>query len=468
MAEVARWRGVFADESVRSRWLGYARGWNERINAFVSFADAADGADAAPDGTLGGVPDGPLGGAPFAVKDNIAVAGQPLSCGSALLGAHVAPFSATCVRRLQRAGAIVVGKTNLDEFGMGSDTQASVHGGCANPWDAELVPGGSSGGSAAAVAAGIVPFALGSDTGGSVRQPASFCGVFGLKPTYGVVSRFGLVSYASSLEVIGIIAETPALCGEVLAVIAGLDEHDQSTVAGAPDREEVRTIGVPRACREELRDPHVRAALDATVGQLGELGYRVVDVDLTTLRYAAAAYYVISCAEASANLARFDGVRYGARAAAESADEVIIASRSEGFGDEVKLRVLAGTYVLRSGFHDRYYLRAQRVRTALRDELAGLFGQVDLLLMPVYPVPPFARGSARLDPFEQKVADLYTTVANLAGAPAVSFPTPQPRVPIGMQLIGPNFGERLLLDVAARYAAAHPPARPQGYSEDWR
>ena len=207
--------------------------------------------DAAPDGTLGGVPDGPLGGAPFAVKDNIAVAGQPLSCGSALLGAHVAPFSATCVRRLQRAGAIVAGKTNLDEFGMGSDTQASVHGGCANPWDAELVPGGSSGGSAAAVAAGIVPFALGSDTGGSVRQPASFCGVFGLKPTYGVVSRFGLVSYASSLEVIGIIAETPALCGEVLAVIAGLDEHDQSTVAGAPDRDQVRTIGVPRACREE-------------------------------------------------------------------------------------------------------------------------------------------------------------------------------------------------------------------------
>ena len=466
MGQDARWRAVFADESGRSRWLAYARGWNERINAFVSYAAGASHADAA--GGAEGAPGGPLAGMPCAVKDNIAVAGQPLTCGSALLGAHVAAFSATCVRRLQRAGAIVAGKTNLDEFGMGSDTQASVHGGCANPWDTELVPGGSSGGSAAAVAAGIVPFALGSDTGGSVRQPASFCGVFGLKPTYGVVSRFGLVSYASSLEVIGIIAESAELCGEVLQVIAGVDEHDQSTVAGSPDRDEVRTIGVPRACREELRDPQVRAALDATVEQLGDLGYRVVDVDLTTLRYAAAAYYVISCAEASANLARFDGVRYGARAAAESADETIISSRSEGFGDEVKLRVLAGTYVLRSGFHDRYYLRAQRVRTALRDELAGLFGHVDVLLTPVYPVPPFARGTARLDPFEQKVADLYTTVANLAGAPAVSFPTPQSRVPIGMQLIGPNFGERLLLDVAARYAAAHPPARPQGYSEDWR
>lgn len=465
MSHDARWRAIFADEVVRGRWLAYARAWNERINAFASFADEASGAGA---GGAGVAPAGPLAGVPCAVKDNIAVAGQPLSCGSALLGGHVAPFSATCVGRLQDAGAIVAGKTNLDEFGMGSDTQSSVHGGCANPWDTELVPGGSSGGSAAAVAAGVVPFALGSDTGGSVRQPASFCGVFGLKPTYGVVSRFGLVSYASSLEVIGIIAESPARCGQVLEVIAGPDERDQSTVAGSPDRDAVRTIGVPRACRQELRDPQVRAALDAAVGQLAELGYRMVDVDLTALRYAAAAYYVISCAEASANLARFDGVRYGVRAAAESADETIVASRSDGFGDEVKLRVLAGTYVLRSGFHDRYYLRAQRVRTALRDELAALFDRVDLLLMPVYPVPPFARGSARLDPFEQKVADRYTTVANLAGAPALSFPTPQPRVPIGMQLIGPNFGERLLLDVAARYAAEHPPARPAGYAEDWR
>ena len=460
MSEDTRWRAVFADEHVRGRWLAYAHEWNERINAFVSFSDGADGAEAAFAG--------PLAGMPFAVKDNIAVAGQPLSCGSALLGTHVAPFSATCVQRLQGAGAIIAGKTNLDEFGMGSDTQSSVHGGCANPWDTELVPGGSSGGSAAAVAAGIVPFALGSDTGGSVRQPASFCGVFGLKPTYGVVSRFGLVSYASSLEVIGIIAETPALCGDVLGVIAGLDERDQSTVEGIPDRDVARTIGVLRSSLQELHDPEVRSALDATVDQLVALGYQMVDVDLATLRYAAAAYYVISCAEASANLARFDGVRYGVRAAADSADETIIASRSEGFGDEVKLRVLAGTYVLRSGFHDRYYLRAQRVRTALRDELVALFGQVDLLLMPVYPVPPFPRGSAGLNPFEQKVADLYTTVANLAGAPALSFPTPQSQVPIGMQLIGPNFGERLLLDVADRYAAAHPPARPAGYKDDWR
>ena len=464
MSPDARWRAVFADQEQRGRWLACARAWNERINAFVSFADAAGGTEPA----SGPEAAGPLAGVPCAVKDNIAVAGQPLSCGSALLGGHVAPFSATCVRRLQDAGAIVAGKTNLDEFGMGSDTQASVHGGCANPWDPELVPGGSSGGSAAAVAAGIVPFALGSDTGGSVRQPASFCGVFGLKPTYGVVSRFGLVSYASSLEVIGIIADSPERCGQVLEVIAGPDERDQSTVAGTPGRDAARTIGVPGACRRELRDPQVRAAFDAAAGQLAALGYRMVDVDLDTLRYAAAAYYVISCAEASANLARFDGVRYGARAAGESADETIIASRSAGFGDEVKLRVLAGTYVLRSGFHDRYYLRAQRVRTALRGELAALFDRVDLLLMPVYPVPPFARGSARLDPFEQKVADRYTTVANLAGAPALSFPTPQARVPIGMQLIGPNFGERLILDVAARYAAEHPPARPPGYAEDWR
>lgn len=462
MAIKAHWRVAFEDGTSRDRWLRYARRWNERINAFVSFADDTDSPERS------SKPGGPLQGMPFAVKDNIAVAGQPLSCGSALLGGHVAPFSATCVRRLQEAGAIVAGKTNLDEFGMGSDTQASVHGGCANPWDTNLVPGGSSGGSAAAVAAGIVPFALGSDTGGSVRQPASFCGVFGLKPTYGVISRFGLVSYASSLEVIGIISESVEMCREVFAVIAGLDEHDQTTVSGSTDRDEARTIGVPLSCRRELNDPRVRDALDAVVRDLTDLGYELVDVDLATLRYAAAAYYVISCAEASANLARFDGIRYGVRAAAESADETIIASRSAGLGNEVKLRVLAGTYVLRSGFHDHYYLRAQRVRTALRDELAGLFGQVDLLLMPVYPVPPFARGSTRLDPFQQKVADRYTTVANLAGAPAMSFPTPQSHVPIGMQLIGPNFSEQQLLDVIARYAKVHPPAHPEGYSEEWR
>ena len=460
MSQYTRWRKIFTQEQVRLRWLAYARKWNERINAFVSFSDVSTDNELACEGLLAGMP--------FAVKDNIAVSGQPLSCGSAVLGNHVSPFSATCVQRLQEAGALVTGKTNLDEFGMGSDTQTSIHGGCANPWDLELVPGGSSGGSAAAVAAGIVPFALGSDTGGSVRQPASFCGVFGLKPTYGLVSRFGLVSYASSLEVIGIIAETPELCGEVLEVIAGVDEHDQSTVEGIPDRDAVKTIGVPTACRQELRDPKVCSALDAAVGQLAELGYQMVEVDLSTLRYAAAAYYVISCAEASANLARFDGIRYGARTVSDSAEETIISSRSDGFGDEVKLRVLAGTYVLRSGFHDRYYLRAQRVRTALRDELTALFRQIDLLLMPVYPVPPFSRGGARLDPFEQKVADLYTTVANLAGTPALSFPTPQSLVPIGMQLIGPNFSEKLLLDVANRYASAHPPGHPAGYDEDWR
>lgn len=461
MAIDTRWRLSLADETIQNRWFSYAHSWNERINAVVSFLQGPlkteQGADS----------DSDLYGMPFAVKDNIAVAGQSLSCASALLGDHISPFSATCVQRLQSAGAVVAGKTNLDEFGMGSDTQTSVHGGCANPWDTDLVPGGSSGGSAAAVAAGIVPFALGSDTGGSVRQPASFCGVFGLKPTYGLISRFGLVSYASSLEVIGILAESAELCGEVLNVIAGLDERDQSTVSGEPDLDEVRTIGVPLTCRQELTNPEVREALDAVVGQLSSLGYRLVDVDLNTLRYAAAAYYVISCAEASANLARFDGIRYGVRIPGDSADETIIKSRSAGFGNEVKLRVLAGTYVLRSGFHDRYYLRAQRVRTALRNELSDLFKQVDLLLMPVYPVPPFARGSGRLDPFQQKVADKYTTVANLSGAPALSFPTEQSHLPIGMQLIGPNFCEQQLLDVARRYAETHPPSRPAGYSEEW-
>jgi aspartyl-tRNA(Asn)/glutamyl-tRNA(Gln) amidotransferase subunit A len=455
-----------------------------------------------------------LAGLPFAVKDNIAVKGFSLSCGSKLLEELRAPYTATAVQKLEAAGAWVLGKTNLDEFGMGSSTDNSAIKQTNNPWDTSRVPGGSSGGSAAAVAAGIVPFALGSDTGGSVRQPASFCGVLGLKPSYGAVSRYGLVAYASSLESIGILADTSARCRAVFAAIRGkdpLDQTSQDAPAGAAplygnDRAgSPKVIGVlsaeaiaqalaataasiegspgtrETAAQAALLEKEVRQGFELAKTRLAALGHRLVEVNIPSLKYGVPAYYTIATAEASANLARFDGVRYGRRPPwAENPDDLIDKTREAGFGPEVKLRILLGTFVLRSGFQDRYYLQAQRIRAGIRRSFEELLGgaeyqdrdapRCDAILMPVFPTRAFGRGDtgAALSPFAQKAADLYTCCANLAGLPALAFPVDLAGgLPVGVQLLGRAFSEAALLDMVEAYEQAHPFPHPAGYQAFW-
>jgi aspartyl-tRNA(Asn)/glutamyl-tRNA(Gln) amidotransferase subunit A len=459
-----------------------------------------------------------LEGLPFAVKDNIAVRGFSISCGSKLLEGLRSPYTATAVQKLEAAGAAVIGKTNMDEFGMGSSTDASALKQTNTPWDQSRVAGGSSGGSAAAVAAGLVPFALGSDTGGSIRQPAAFCGVAGLKPTYGAVSRYGLVAYASSLEGIGVLAGTVARCRSVFSVIRGKDPRDQTSrdaPAGAPPLEErvpSRTIGVLSAeavaraiaaagsagtgegrpaaeaasAAEAARiaagaaelEPEVRRGFETARERFIALGYKLEDVELPILKYGVPAYYTIATAEASANLARFDGIRYGRRPGwAENPDDLIDKAREAGFGAEVKLRILLGTFVLRSGFQDRYYLRAQRIRAGIRRSFEALLGssgyggappRFDAILMPVFPTRAFGRGDTALSPFAQKAADLYTCCANLAGLPALSFPAlVEGGLPVGVQLLGRAFAEGVILDIAETYEAAHPFPHPRGYRAFW-
>ena len=415
-------------------------------------------------------------GVPFAVKDNIAVRDFQLSCGSRILGDHVAPYDATVVSRLIQAGMVPVGKTNLDEFGMGSSCDNSALGQTHNPWDRSRVPGGSSGGSAAAVAAGLVPVALGSDTGGSVRQPAAFCGVYGLKPTYGVLSRYGLVAYASSLETVGILAMDPGIIRDVLTSAAGVDERDQTSIAtGAP--------GGPRSGdgSDEGND-HLPRRVAVLAGDLDldrptrdgyrefreaveSLGVTVEDIELSTADVAISAYYTIATAEASANLARFNGIRYGERPLyAENPEDLVRKTRSEGFGPEVLQRILLGTYVLRSGFQEQYYQRAQKIRTAVRNELELLFSAHELLILPAFPTVAFPHGDAGLSAFQQKLADRFTTIANLAAVPALSIPAGvHGGLPVGIQVMGPARSEQRLLNFAERLATKLPVARPPDY-----
>ncbi len=520
----------------------YFRAWESKIGAFLEHefeggerrrtqaaqVGVAGGPKAAADAGMAeaGRDGGALSGVPFAVKDNIAVEGFGLSCGSKLLAGFRSPYTATAVARLEAAGAVVVGKTNMDEFGMGSSTDSSALKTTNNPWDVSRVAGGSSGGSAAAVAAGLVPFALGSDTGGSVRQPAAFCGVVGLKPTYGAVSRFGLVAYASSLETVGVVADTVSRARSVFAVMRGADPMDQTTEPIPADAPPLRALeGTPAAPRRigvlsadavarivaasaggagsaggddvdaaqaaeaaataaaaAALEPEVAAGFAMAVERLRELGHEIVEVDLPSLKYGVPAYYTIATAEASANLARFDGIRYGNRPAwAENPDDLIDKARGGGFGDEVKLRILLGTFVLRSGFQDRYYLRAQRIRAGIRRDFDRVLSSVDAsasvdaaasvdaVLMPVFPTRAFGRGEAGLSPFAQKAADLYTCCANLAGLPALSFPASvEGGLPVGVQLVGRAFAEGTLLDIAEGYESNHPIPRPAGYAAFWR
>jgi len=464
--QLSSWAQTLLDPTQRSSWIELVREREDQIRAFLQF-DPELGLEVAAASSTESGKTGSLRGIPFAVKDNIAVGNFKLTCGSKLLKDFVSPYTATAVQRLLEQGAVPVGKTNLDEFGMGSSTENSGFGLTYNPWDLARVPGGSSGGSAAAVAAGLVPFALGSDTGGSVRQPAAFCGVYGLKPTYGSVSRFGLVAYASSLEVIGVIAREITMIRDVFSAMRGQDPRDQSSVPYT-EVESVKgdgrfVVGVPDLASIPLHE-EVQSSWEKTLDGLESLDFVLKKIELPTLDYLVSAYYVIACAEASANLARFDGVRYGTRSAGFTGnpEQLVRLSRSRGLGDEVKLRILLGTYVLRSGFQDRYYLRAQRIRTAIRREFDAAFSAIDLILMPVYPCGPFKWGSEGLDPFSQKLSDIFTCSANMTGLPAMSFPASlENALPIGMQFLAPPFAEERLLQACERFTRVFPvPACP--------
>jgi len=413
---------------------------------------------------------GSLAGVPVALKDNIVTTDQPVTCGSRLLEGYRSPYNATVVERLRAAGALTAIKTNLDEFAMGSSTEHSAFGRVLHPTDPDRVPGGSSGGSAALVAAGVVPAALGSETGGSVRQPASFCGVVGIKPSYGRVSRFGLVAFGSSLDCISALGATVEDAARVLHVISGADPRDATTLAAGPvellpPRQDLRgvTIGLPRECFPPDLDPGVRAGCDRAIAALRELGAEVREVSLTHTGYGVATYYVIAPAEASANLARYDGVRYGQRRLDGAVDVrgLYRATRGAGFGAEVKRRIVIGTYVLSSGYYDAYYAKAQRVRGLIAEDYRRLFQDdgVDYLFTPTTPTVAFRAGERTADPVAMYLADIFTVGACLAGLPAVSLPIGRSNgLPVGGQLVGPVMREAELLAVAGALEAIVPGA----------
>ncbi|MCC7008582.1 MAG: Asp-tRNA(Asn)/Glu-tRNA(Gln) amidotransferase subunit GatA [Acidobacteria bacterium] len=412
-------------------------------------------------------PAGPLHGVPVALKDNIAAAGAVTTAGSRILERYVSPFDATVVQRLDAAGAVIVGNTICDEFAMGSSTENCAFGPARNPWDASRAPGGSSGGSAVAVAAGMTPIALGSDTGGSIRQPAAFCGIVGLKPTYGRVSRFGLLAYASSLDQIGPFARTvddAALC---LEAIAGADPLD-ATAASRPvpaftsaltGTVEGSTIGVPWTLLDMGVDRDVRQAFDESIRTLERMGAAIADVELPHARFAIPTYYLVATAEASSNLARYDGVRFGLRAAdAATVDQMYDRTREAGFGPEVKRRIMLGTYVLSAGYYDAYYLKAQQVRTLIRRDYDRAFERVDAVALPTTPTAAFGLGERTGDPLQMYLADVFTVSAPLAGLPAISVPCgyAESGLPIGLQLTGRAWDEATILRMAAAYEQAMP------------
>jgi aspartyl-tRNA(Asn)/glutamyl-tRNA(Gln) amidotransferase subunit A len=433
-----------------------ARDWHEAIgsgdrelHAFLEIA-----------GTEAAGRSGILGGVPIAIKDNIATTGTRTTCASRMLEEYRSPFDATAVSRLRAVGAAIAGKTNLDEFAMGSSTEHSAFGVTKNPWDLTRVPGGSSGGSAAAVAAGLVPVALGSETGGSVRQPAAFCGVLGLKPTYGRVSRYGLVAFASSLDQIGIFARTASDAGRVLEVIAGHDPFDATSSRADVDRYSdhdtsvaAGRFGVIAEAVEQL-DDDARTNFESAVQLLRSAGANVETVSVSAIRDAIAIYYVVANAEASANLARFDGVRYGRRAvSAGTLQELYERSRGEGFGTEVKRRIMLGTFVLSAGHQDAYYGRAQRARSALRAVFDEAFARFEFLLTPTTPTAAFRIGEKVADPLSMYLSDIFTAPANLTGHPAIAIPSGFSRegLPRSLQVMGRPFAERNLLSVASLF-----------------
>ena len=440
------------------------------IHAFISHdaADALAQADAADkELSQGGRTARCLLGVPIAVKDVLAVKNQPLNCASKILGNFISPYDATVIEKLKAAGAIVFGRLNMDEFAMGSSTENSAFGLTRNPWDTTRIPGGSSGGSAAAVAADECLASLGSDTGGSIRQPAALCGCVGLKPTYGRVSRYGLVAFASSLDQIGPFTKDVLDAATLLGVLSGVDPRDSTSVPQpVPDYAAALTgdikglkLGLPREYLIGGLDPEVKAAVDAAVKKFTELGAEIVEISLPHTDYAVATYYIIATAEASANLARFDGIRYGARVEGADSIELYARTRGAGFGPEVKRRIILGTYVLSSGYHDAYYLQAQKVRTLIRNDFLRAFEKVDAIVTPTTPTAAFRAGEKSGDPLQMYLSDIFTISCNLAGIPGISLPcgfTKAPKLPIGLQLLGQPFGEASLLKIAHAYEQSTP------------
>jgi aspartyl-tRNA(Asn)/glutamyl-tRNA(Gln) amidotransferase subunit A len=439
---------------------------DEKIHAFISHDDKdalaqADAADKllSQDGRNANCP---LLGIPIAVKDVLAVKNQPLNCGSKILGKFVSPYDATVIEKIKNAGAIVFGRLNMDEFAMGSSTENSAFGVTKNPWDTERIPGGSSGGSAAAVAADETIAALGSDTGGSIRQPAALCGCVGLKPTYGRVSRYGLVAFASSLDQIGPFTKDVRDSATLLGVLSGVDPRDSTSVpqpvpdyvAALDGKIKGLKLGLPKEYMIGGLDAEVKAAVDAAVKQLEILGAEIVEISLPHTDYAVATYYIIATAEASANLARFDGIRYGLRVDGNDPIELYSKTRGAGFGGEVKRRIILGTYVLSSGYYDAYYLRAQKVRTLIRNDFLKAFEKVDAIVTPTTPTAAFKIGEKSDDPLQMYLSDIFTISCNLAGICGISIPcgfTKSPKLPVGLQLLGKPFGEEMLLKIAHAY-----------------
>ena len=442
---------------------------DDQIHAFLSYdeqdalaqADAADkllASDGAGKGLLG---------IPVGIKDVIAVKNQPLGCASKILNKFVSPYDATVTEKLKAAGAVVLGRLNMDEFAMGSSTENSAFVTTRNPWDTSRIPGGSSGGSAAAVAADECIATLGSDTGGSIRQPAALCGCVGLKPTYGRVSRYGLVAFASSLDQIGPFTKSVRDAASMLAVISGHDPRDSTSVPEpVPDYEAALDgrikglkLGLPKEYFVGGMDPQVTNAVQAAVKHLQGMGVEIVEISLPHTDYAVATYYIVATAEASANLARFDGVRYGLRVEGADPIELYSKTRGAGFGAEVKRRIILGTYVLSSGYYDAYYLRAQKVRTLIRQDFLKAFEKVDAIVTPTTPTAAFKVGEKSDDPMQMYLSDIFTISCNLAGISGLSLPcgfTENPKLPIGLQLLGKPFGESTLLKIAHAYEQSTP------------
>ncbi len=441
------------------------------LHAFLSHdaADAIAQAEAADKELSNGVThfQKPLLGVPIAIKDVLAVKNQPLNCSSKILGKFISPYDATVIEKLKAAGAIVFGRLNMDEFAMGSSTENSAFGVTKNPWDKTRIPGGSSGGSAAAVAADECLAAMGSDTGGSIRQPAALCGCVGLKPTYGRVSRYGLVAFASSLDQIGPFTKDVRDAATLLEVISGLDPRDSTSVPQPVPKYSTALngeikglkLGLPKEYMIGGMDPEVKMAVDAAVKQLEKMGAEIVEISLPHTDYAAATYYIIAPAEASANLARFDGIRYCDRLEGNDPADLYMKTRGAGFGPEVKRRIILGTYVLSSGYYDAYYIRAQKVRTLIRQDFLKAFEKVDAIVTPTTPTPAFKIGEKSDDPLQMYLSDIFTISCNLAGIPGISIPcgfTASPKLPIGLQLLGKPFGEETILKIAHAYEQSTP------------
>jgi aspartyl-tRNA(Asn)/glutamyl-tRNA(Gln) amidotransferase subunit A len=406
----------------------------------------------------------PLGGVPVAIKDVLSTRGVRTTCGSRILENYLPAYDATAIERLEAAGGVILGKTNCDEFAMGSSNENSAYGAVRNPHAADRVPGGSSGGSAAAVAAGLAVVALGTDTGGSIRQPGAYCGIPATMPTYGRVSRYGLIAFASSLDRIGPFTTNIIDAAAVMAVLAGHDPND-STAAAVPVPDYVSEIerpvqglriGVPEDYFGEGIDPRVKARVEAGIALLEKLGCKRVSLKMPHTAYAIATYYIVATAEASSNLARYDGVRYGLRVPGATLTEMYRKTREQGFGPEVKRRIMLGTYALSSGYYDAYYLRAQKVRALIARDFAAAFEKVDAIITPTAPTPAFRLGEKTSDPLQMYLADIYTVTGSLAGVPGISVPCGKTNcgLPIGMQIFGPHFGESRMLQLARGFEKA--------------